>query len=458
MKKLLSVFLAICMILSLIPVLASADSDNKAIVTMPVISGAKPNQERIIINKGASDMWWLTTDEGYLTTEGASASNYNVKLSYPREGTPTLYLKSAKIFSPEPGSGQTGAISIGRPTDNPSTNIVNFDFIITVEADSQIKGTWAKYDGTAQQSSHGTGGICAKNIGTLTITGPGKLDIYSDDKNPIWKESEGDLILKDANIKAELVTPQTWGSRFDTIYNEVSNIIFDNTKADLANNIFGCVYARNGDVIIKNGSDLKLFAASDKTSCISLNAGGTYTLENSKLLVESNGASALSKNTFTMVGVNAKGGTKEANAKAFNAKKQDGYTYLIAGPDVVIETEAETTPATTKPASTKATSATKATTGATQPAATKPGATTGNHAATGNNATTPAANNNNSTNTTGQSQNNDQLWLWILLGVVCAASIGTLTFVFIKRFAPVKATAETEETETEEPETNENAE
>ena len=471
MKKILSVLLAICIMVGMVTVLASADAAKQALIKMPfadttVAPGAKLTD--IIINEGDPDKHYLTVN-GVLTAEGASATNYNVKLSYATGGTPTLSLKGAEIIVPDnmrdSGSNNSNvAIAIGRyDKDFPDSNICDYDFIINVESDSSIKNTWDKVGTSASDTYHGANAIVATIKGDLTFTGAGKLDLWADNASLISKELEGDIIFKDFNMKAELAIRFLW-SQYLTIDNMgVGDVIFDNTKAELLNNYNGCVKATDGKIIIKNGSNVSAITTSN--GCWNHNildarseANGGIVIDNANVLANGVGESQLAVGTVPVefTGVNAKGGTKEANAKAYSNKKQSGYYYLIAGPDVVIETDPPATepPATTKPAA-KPTTATQpaGSNAATKPAgsnaATKPAGTVadGNNATTGNDATTPVDN-----NTTGEKKGG-LTWLYILLGVVILAGAAVLVLVIVKRnAAAAELEEETEEVEGEETE------
>ena len=66
MKKILSILLAICLMVGMVTVLASADEAPKAYVSMPSAEN-EGGPKKITITEGADDMFWLTTEDGWIT-------------------------------------------------------------------------------------------------------------------------------------------------------------------------------------------------------------------------------------------------------------------------------------------------------------------------------------------------------------------------------------------------------
>lgn len=490
MKKILSVLLAICIMVGMVTMLASADTatPKQAVYKLPIANAtaaAGGVQTKYVVSEDANAVYYYTTDSNGFVVENANADNYNIKVTF-KPGEPlTMYLKGANINVPRGmGAGTNSALYFGHISQSVTETIQDFDVLIVVETDSSIKNSWGKYDGTTAGTSHGNLTISAPLASghSLTFTGPGKLDVWSDCITPIGS-STADIIIKDITLNAELNITHKW-SAFTTISCTEGDLIIDNAKVNLKNNYRGNVEAKN--ITIKNGSDVNIYTDCDLESNINLKATESYTLDNSKLLIDSIGAHAVTNSPFTMNGVNALGGIEGKTPKAFSNKKQVQYWYVLAGPDVELPTEPPTTaPAeTTKPATaTKPNTSTTAATkpagsgAATQPAgsaATKPagtaaagGATTGNDTET-----TPVDN-----NTTGEKKGG-LTWLYILLGVVILAGVAVVVLVIVKRNAAAaeieegdeeevegeeteEAEAEAEEAEveeTEEPETTEDAE
>ena len=469
MKKILSVLLAICMMVGMVTVLASADTAKKAHYKLPMAStaAAGATQASYDMIEGDADRFYKTNANGFVVTDGASASDYNIKVTFKAGEPLTVYLKGANINVPRAiGTAANAAMEFGKEANSPADQIMDFAVKIVVETDSNLKNSWATYEeGNAGSCTHGRSPIQSYAREGLTITGPGKLDVWSDCISPI--SAYGKLTFKDANVKAELNIPYNWGTYF-TVW--AGRIEFDNSKADLVNNYNGVIKAaeENGTLVIKNGSDVK--AVTNSTGSWGepmLVATGGITVDTSKLLAyaEGEGMYSVGKQTVTMNGVNALGGTKEANAKEFSEKKQSAYTYVIAGPDVVIPTEAPTTATTAS----KATSATKATTATKATGATTGSQATGDATGTNNDGNTATQGGNDATTgTTNPTDNNTTAeekggltWLYILLGVVILAGAAAVVLFIIKKDAAVgdEEAEEEEETEAvEETETTEDAE
>ncbi len=493
MKKILSILLAICLMVGMVSVLASAEeaTPKRAAYRLPIASATAATggvQTEYIVNEDADAVYYYTTDSNGFAVENATEANYNIKVTF-KPGEPlTMYLKAANINVPrDMGAGSNSALYFGKISQSVSNTIQDFDVLIVVEADSSVKNSWGKYDGTTVGTSHGNVTISAalSSGHSLTFTGPGKLDVWSDCITPIGSSS-ADIIIKDITLNAELEISAgcEWGD-FTTISTTDGDLTIDNAKVNLKNNYRGNVEAKN--ITIKNGSDVNIYTDCDLESRINLKATESYTLDNSDLLVDSIGSHAVNNSPFTMVGVNALGGIEGRTPKEFSNKKQVQYWYLLAGPNVEIPTEPETTaPAetnkpgnnTTKPntaasdpagsgAATKPAGSGAATKPAGSAGATKPaGNATGNAASdatTGDNTTTPVDN-----NTNGNEKKGGLTWLYILLGVVILAGVAVVVLVLVKRNAAAaeeevleegeeaeEADAEAEEAEAEEAEAEE---
>ncbi len=87
-KRLFSLIVAICLIVALVPVLASADP-----ATATITFGG---QERTV-TQGAAASYFTTTGG---TVASGDATTYNIKYEYPTNGVPTLSLKGAYLTDP----------------------------------------------------------------------------------------------------------------------------------------------------------------------------------------------------------------------------------------------------------------------------------------------------------------------------------------------------------------------
>jgi len=94
MKKLLGLLLAICLIAGLLPVVASAAGNAKISIVSDATAGATTSYA---VAEGSTT--YLITQGGAANTATASESNYNIKITYPTGGEPTIYLKDATLKS-----------------------------------------------------------------------------------------------------------------------------------------------------------------------------------------------------------------------------------------------------------------------------------------------------------------------------------------------------------------------
>lgn len=135
--------------------------------------------------EGGADRYYLTrrisadNPNIVLTTEGASAVNYNVKFSWPAGGQPTVYLKNANMISTSaPLTIKGGTIPV----------------TVVVEKDSQLI---ALDDYTSATAINSTG------TGLLTITSKNNAKLEAIAEENVAISTGGDLTLKSANVVAK---------------------------------------------------------------------------------------------------------------------------------------------------------------------------------------------------------------------------------------------------------------
>ena len=121
-KKFISLLLAICLVIGLLPVMSIADlaepdtakvAIGKSTNTMEATEGGEPVYGKYEAFDGcASATNTEVVGTGYrYTTTGASATDWNFKFEYPQGGTPTLTLKDAKLVNLD-ASGSFGQITV----------------------------------------------------------------------------------------------------------------------------------------------------------------------------------------------------------------------------------------------------------------------------------------------------------------------------------------------------------
>lgn len=476
-KRIVCTFLAIFMTIAMMSVLVSANTTRrtkKACVGLPGVNSSG-TYERFwsVVDEGQAK-YYLSNDDGLLTETGASAGNYNVKLEYPAGGTPTLSLKNAKIYNKK-----QCPVEIGRKGYGSLEDITEYPFVLNVESDSTINAQVMDLE----LNYTGFDAIYATNRDTLTITGPGKLTVISESNNGI-KCKDADLVFKNANLEIETQDLTLAGNRHG-IMNQGGNIVVDNSTLKMTTVYGRCmvitdahhtVSGRSYNITVKNGSQVTV--NNTKTSYAAFACVGEVTFDHSTVEIISRSKSFDA--APTLIGVGAIAGKTASDAKAYNEKQAQSYTYFKCGTDIVVPTEPATeatTPATqattpgmqaTQPvtqATTPVTQATTPTTPATTPVtqATTP-ATQGTTPAPqetspDTQATTPAGDSNTDNNITPPTSNDVQgesqeegsnVLLYITLGVLAAVLIaaGVIVAVVSRRRAD-EDVEEVEKTETE---------
>lgn len=339
-KRILSMLLALCLMAGMLTVMASAE--DAAITDQAAVRIHESASKRsfIFAKEGEPATYYLTNADGYYTKENASATNYNIKFEWPAGGTATLSLKDAKIVTNNPNTFGLELSKRSATSDGNTDIITDFDLIINVETDSSITANTSK------------AGIYAINEGNLTITGPGKLSVYSHE-GPAIHKAYGEVVIKDAKLKAEAPCANTAMTTAPAIFSS-ANITIDNSEAELSANNGPAIYiaerlqsSPNGDpfdIIIKNGSKVTATSAFNSLQNSAVSCMGKIEIDNSRLeITTTNGMRVLSKKP-TMTGVNALGGESAEETEAYVEKNYAKYTYFVAGPDVVLPAPEEPAP------------------------------------------------------------------------------------------------------------------
>ena len=232
-KRILSLLLVICMVASLLPVIACAEDAKTAGVnfvkgyTLNTAGDQVASTITLSTTEGGAAVYGLTTAEGLVTKDGANANNYHIKFEYPAGGTPTVYLKGANIKT-EAGYGFYPSYAKGL-----------FDLKVVVETDSQVESYY--------------GCIYTKG-GDLTITGPGKLSLNVTSLHSaigVLKPNDidkYDLYLKDANIDIKFT-----GTSGEIVSVENGNLYIENTTFK-GTSVVGSAFNIKGDISVINST------------------------------------------------------------------------------------------------------------------------------------------------------------------------------------------------------------
>ena len=184
MKKLLGVLIAICLIVGLLPVFASA----AGVATVSIVSDAEGGTMTDYTLTEGQSVYLVNNSAGAASTHGASEDNYTIMLDYPTGGLPTIYLNGAYLASaktPIIVKGDGGEVQ---------------DYMIYVEDDSTLK----------------SGASAALRIQSTnaTITGEGKLTVDAKNGYGIWgynpsatdenKQTIHQIVFEDANVEVSV--------------------------------------------------------------------------------------------------------------------------------------------------------------------------------------------------------------------------------------------------------------
>ena len=330
MKKTICMLLVVIMMAGMLIGVVSADEAKQAVVLLPGRTGdGSYTNVHVELNEGETK-YLLTTDDGYATYTGASASNYNIKFEYATGGTPTLYLKNAYLEN-----SQYMCIAFGRSKYGQLPDILKFDVVLVVEADSTILAKTRD----PENSLVGYTGITFGNKGMSTLTGPGKLKVTAESNAAI--SCSGEFLIKDLDLTAHSLMPTSWGTR-NCIFCYNGNLTIDNCVMDLYAKTGPCIWNSEAqwekvgdkyDITIKNGTKIKAVADIYSTENAMIGAMGKIYVDSSDIeLISTGAASGQGIRCFspkpTLTNVTAIGGKTQEKAAEFNPSKSATTYYF----------------------------------------------------------------------------------------------------------------------------------
>ncbi len=169
-KRIIGLVLALCLIVGLLPMIALAE--NEITSTLAVTTGTNANlkQWNPTLSAGMTPAYAKTTTDGLITTDGASATDYNLMVEWPAGGTPTLTMNGATLTN-----SNANVSGIGSTRRNTITIGGTGDFMIQLKGTNVINGNPTNTSITTAAYRCPTG-IYATNKGLLTIKGESKAD------------------------------------------------------------------------------------------------------------------------------------------------------------------------------------------------------------------------------------------------------------------------------------------
>ena len=183
-RRILSLLLALCLVVGLLPMMVLAEEGETPAATAtltintagPHTASAKRVNWTPTLSAGMAPVYAKTTDEGVVTTTGASADDWNLKVEWAADGVPTLTMHNAYLVNNNVNtSTYAGTVY----------NTINIggtaDFVIALEGTNATKDGWLA--GTGQAIHRVPQTIVATNSGTLTIRGNSKADSLTIDNS-----------------------------------------------------------------------------------------------------------------------------------------------------------------------------------------------------------------------------------------------------------------------------------
>lgn len=375
MKKLFAMLVAVCLIAALLPTTVFAAAGPARFV---FCNGERVADLEVIINQGDAPVYLKVNKNtgGKATANGASESDYNIKVTYEAGKNPTVYLKGAE-FETYGDASNDPAIRIGSEKVEDGYNDVSVDIIV------QRNSTFI------HTKTYGAPHIKSYITGTLTLTREkGTLAMYqkiAPNGMSAMIEAVGDVVMKDANI---VVQHSISGhDRTNTIYTTNGNIIIDGGRLTVTTNSDAsvadadkpthkrvlCTAAEEKNIIIQNGAKVDITI---RNAVKAFGTKGDVVIKDSTVSVKvTTEKGTIFSDYEPVIEGYAQGYTALGDDAEYDANNFDLYKTFSIEPKIT-ETEPPATEA-TKPsteATKPSTEATKPSTEATNPSteATKP--------------------------------------------------------------------------------------
>lgn len=347
MKKIFALLLAICLIACLLPTTVLAQDAPPARFVFANKEGVSDLE--VVINQGDAPVYLRTIGEK-ATLDGASADEYEIKVTYNAGENPKVYLNGAelKAWGDDPAN-KDYAITVGSPNPEDPCNNLSVDIVIEKNA-------------TLKQIERVNCSPLIKSFitGTLTITRTkGTLQMGYRIAHDAAISVVGDIVLKDCVIT--MGSGWTGRDRANAIQSAQGNIIIDGAKLSITTKNDDHVVdgqkllatdcrvlmteAEGKDIIIQNGATL---AINMSYSGKAFSTKGKVIIKDSNVKALATGGAGGTGVLFEAAGLEiegyANGYDLSVDEGEYDAAKLGTYLKFIIKPN---ETEEEgTTPAT----------------------------------------------------------------------------------------------------------------
>lgn len=332
-KKLLSILIAVCMAVWVVPVSALPSTLQKHVTVngVDLVSESShttncgkgrakydPENRILTLTNAEIDNWYTGTNKAGIYIDGFGEDEFTIKLV----GENTITLTNEKFEKQNVPEAQRNGLGIFK-CDDGTLNLIGDGSLTVVTYSYNGKGSTASPHGISNK-----GEIYIKDV-TLNFSLESNSRFYGD----VIKTQNGDVTLDNANLTAK--------DYLDGIFVWDYNVnIKNHSVVELSNSEY-CIYSEK-DIVISNESEVNL-TSNDTVEDCSIVCWGTVTVDNSKVTATSNSYNAIhtasmsvknnsvvkaTSNTSNSVLVF--GGILEIDNSLFEAKSPDGVKAVVA--------------------------------------------------------------------------------------------------------------------------------
>ena len=245
-------------------------------------TGAPTANVVVNIKEGDAPIYLKTVNK-VVTADGASADDYNIKITFETGKNPTLYLKGASITSYGDAKGNN-AILIGSASATEACNVVSVDIVVETNSVLEYKNGW----GDSNIKSYITGTLTISSVNNAVLDLMGRM-AYG---NQGVIDAQGDILLKNANLNMYGYSGDDVKGYY--IHSANGNITFDGGKLtaitrSLTTNCRGsilCTSAAGKNITVQNGAVLDF--AINKIDTVAFNTQGDVIIKDASVAVTIN--------------------------------------------------------------------------------------------------------------------------------------------------------------------------
>lgn len=324
-KRIFAFLLAISLLAGLLPttVFAEANPAKFTFVDSVIPAEFAVTADLVVtINQGDAPVY-LKTVGNVVTADGASASDYNIKITYEAGKNPTVYLKGAKIDCLGDGKGAS-AIKIGSDNASDACNDLSVDIVVE-EGTSTLFSTYSWSSPKIMSFATGTLTISSVNGGVLDLM------THMGGQNQGTVEAVGDILLKDANITMHGYAADPEKGYY--IYTRNGNLTIDggnltiDTSPVASNRSLLLTGAPGKNIVIQNGAKVNILL--DKTETVAFDTAGDLIINNAYVIAAITGENSKFANKAPVIeGYGAEGYMIKTDSGEYDPDKIAEYKTL----------------------------------------------------------------------------------------------------------------------------------